>query len=373
MSSSTFLHQLVAQRTAFVEVKQELTDDIAASHQQQHADMLKDNDEHLCVVCMDNERSCLYVPCNHLVVCVECDADIKAASLPCPYCNEAIDLLPTMPSSRILLLAAWLSTCYATSSPPHDVPKLETEALKLKENQLCSMSHERLPILTKKKAVLERHKWVPTHGDVCRLPGDVNGQYFCPLGCRRTDGPTHCVLGEESEIKAGPGVPCRAKVREPPALKSRVRVLVKGLPITATEVFVRELFSSTGRLEDLEVHRKQRFASVAAVVYANHSGALKAVERFDGHQLDSGEVLKVIFATCGEVTRRATPIIGGSVVSPAAANVMHTFYFNPSPSPQAQDMEMIKAWKELWTQEGWCVCAIIDRSIDRSINRSIDR
>ena len=87
----TFLQQLVAQRTAFVEVKQELTNDLAKSHQQQHADMLKDNDEHLCVVCMDNERSCLYVPCNHLVVCVECDADIKAASLPCPYCNEPID------------------------------------------------------------------------------------------------------------------------------------------------------------------------------------------------------------------------------------------------------------------------------------------
>ena len=68
----TFLQQLVAQRTAFVEVKQELTDDIATSHHHQHADMMKDNDEHLCVVCMDNERSCLYVPCNHLVVCVEC-------------------------------------------------------------------------------------------------------------------------------------------------------------------------------------------------------------------------------------------------------------------------------------------------------------
>ena len=66
----TFLQQLVAQRTAFVEVKQELTDDIAASHHQQHADMLKDNDKHLCVVRMDNERSCLYVPCNHLAVCV---------------------------------------------------------------------------------------------------------------------------------------------------------------------------------------------------------------------------------------------------------------------------------------------------------------
>ena len=87
----TFLQQLVAQRTAFVEVKQELTDDIAASHQQQHADMLKDNDEHLCVVCMDNERSCLYVPCNHLAVCGECDAGIMAASQPCPMCNTEID------------------------------------------------------------------------------------------------------------------------------------------------------------------------------------------------------------------------------------------------------------------------------------------
>ena len=42
-------------------------------------------------MCMDQERSCLYVSCNHLAVCVECDADIKAACLPCPMCNTAID------------------------------------------------------------------------------------------------------------------------------------------------------------------------------------------------------------------------------------------------------------------------------------------
>jgi len=40
---------------------------------------------------MDNERRCLYVPCNHLAVCAECDADIMAASLPCPMCNATID------------------------------------------------------------------------------------------------------------------------------------------------------------------------------------------------------------------------------------------------------------------------------------------
>ena len=80
-SSTTFLQQLVAQRTAFVQVKQEeLTDDDLATAKPN--DCSNDNDEyhdpdgHLCVVCMDNERSCLYVPCNHLAVCAECGADI---------------------------------------------------------------------------------------------------------------------------------------------------------------------------------------------------------------------------------------------------------------------------------------------------------
>ena len=85
------LQQLVAQRTAFVEIKQELTDDLATAQQQQAAIDDAMADEDLCVVCMDRERSCLYVPCNHLAVCGECDADIKAASQPCPMCNTEID------------------------------------------------------------------------------------------------------------------------------------------------------------------------------------------------------------------------------------------------------------------------------------------
>ena len=89
-SSSTFLQYLVVQRTAFVQIKQEelIDDDLATTNTN---DDYHDPDGHLCVVCMDNERSCLYVPCNHLAVCVECDADIMAACLPCPMCNTAID------------------------------------------------------------------------------------------------------------------------------------------------------------------------------------------------------------------------------------------------------------------------------------------
>ena len=73
-SSSTFLQQLVAQRTAFVQVKQEeLTDDDLATANTNTNDDYHDPDGHLCVVCMDNERSCLHVLCNHLAVCVECE------------------------------------------------------------------------------------------------------------------------------------------------------------------------------------------------------------------------------------------------------------------------------------------------------------
>ena len=89
-SSSSFLQQLVAQRTAFVQVKQEELTDDHATPDNINSDY-HDPDGHLCVVCMDQERSCLYVPCNHLAVCAEYDAEIMAASLPCPMCNTAID------------------------------------------------------------------------------------------------------------------------------------------------------------------------------------------------------------------------------------------------------------------------------------------
>ena len=94
-SSSTFLQQLVAQRTAFVQVKQEQGQQTTMDHASDGIIITNNNNHdpegHLCVVCMDNEHSCLYVPCNHLAVCAECDADIMAACLPCPMCKAAID------------------------------------------------------------------------------------------------------------------------------------------------------------------------------------------------------------------------------------------------------------------------------------------
>ena len=98
----TFLQQLVAQRTAFVQVKQELTDDLATAQQQQAAIDDAMADEDLCVVCMDRERSCLYVPCNHLAVCGECDAGIMAASQPCPMCNTEIDREMSLSCLRVV-------------------------------------------------------------------------------------------------------------------------------------------------------------------------------------------------------------------------------------------------------------------------------
>ena len=43
------------------------------------------------MVCMDEERGMLYVPCNHLVVCVECETDMAARPMDCSYYQEPID------------------------------------------------------------------------------------------------------------------------------------------------------------------------------------------------------------------------------------------------------------------------------------------
>ena len=70
----TFLQHLVHQQTTFLQVKQELTEDLQeATHQAHQASINATDDSHLCVVCMDEERGVLYVPCNHLAVCVGCE------------------------------------------------------------------------------------------------------------------------------------------------------------------------------------------------------------------------------------------------------------------------------------------------------------
>jgi hypothetical protein len=91
-STPTFLQHLVHQQATFLQVKQELTDDLhEATQQAQQAQANPTDDCHFCVVCMERERGVLYLPCNHLAVCVECDLGIEAASMPCPMCQEPID------------------------------------------------------------------------------------------------------------------------------------------------------------------------------------------------------------------------------------------------------------------------------------------
>lgn len=48
-------------------------------------------DEHLCVVCLENARDEVLVPCGHMVLCQECCADIMASTNECPMCREKIE------------------------------------------------------------------------------------------------------------------------------------------------------------------------------------------------------------------------------------------------------------------------------------------
>ena len=90
--SPTFLQHLVHQQVTFLQVKQELTEDHQEATNQAHqAQLDATDDSHLGVVCMDEERGVLYVPCNHLAVCVGCEEGLAAASMACPMCQEPID------------------------------------------------------------------------------------------------------------------------------------------------------------------------------------------------------------------------------------------------------------------------------------------
>jgi hypothetical protein len=61
---------------AFAEVRMDEEEDI--------------DENQLCVVCLENPREEVLVPCGHWVMCSECCAEIKSSSNECPMCRQEI-------------------------------------------------------------------------------------------------------------------------------------------------------------------------------------------------------------------------------------------------------------------------------------------
>ena len=50
---------------------------------------VEDESDTTCVVCLDADRSHLYVPCGHKCVCAACAARVMAGDALCPVCRMA--------------------------------------------------------------------------------------------------------------------------------------------------------------------------------------------------------------------------------------------------------------------------------------------
>ena len=44
-------------------------------------------DDDSCVVCMDAEKTHVFVPCGHVCACAECSAHVMSSAATCPYCR----------------------------------------------------------------------------------------------------------------------------------------------------------------------------------------------------------------------------------------------------------------------------------------------
>ena len=127
--------------------------------------------------------------------------------------------------------------------------------------------------------------------DVCRIR--ESSSFFCPLGCMHTDEAPYCAQGDSTMSR----VPCRAQ----PPLSSTdtagraakagekgdwTNVSVKGVPMSVSSSFMRELFSTTGEVRSVNVHRKSSGAFYSAnVAYSSRAAALEAAKRFNGESI----------------------------------------------------------------------------------------
>jgi hypothetical protein len=53
----------------------------------------EENDENLCIVCLDSPRTHITVPCGHLKYCVNCADHIQEVLKLCPFCNGPITMM----------------------------------------------------------------------------------------------------------------------------------------------------------------------------------------------------------------------------------------------------------------------------------------
>ena len=50
-------------------------------------DRVEQNESMQCVVCMDNARNIMLLPCNHVCLCKSCSDQLTASTHKCPVCN----------------------------------------------------------------------------------------------------------------------------------------------------------------------------------------------------------------------------------------------------------------------------------------------
>ena len=51
----------------------------------------KVTDSQLCIVCMDQKREIMMIPCYHLCMCVNCVTNVMAKRSTCPYCGTPVN------------------------------------------------------------------------------------------------------------------------------------------------------------------------------------------------------------------------------------------------------------------------------------------
>jgi hypothetical protein len=48
------------------------------------------SNEHLCVVCLENQKEVLLIPCQHKAICLSCRRKIEKTTNKCPICRTEV-------------------------------------------------------------------------------------------------------------------------------------------------------------------------------------------------------------------------------------------------------------------------------------------
>lgn len=82
----------IKKKTKYIVIRKEVVKKIKPLDE--NKDIITNNEELQCIICMNNRKSVVFIDCSHMILCCKCANKIIDSNKMCPLCKKEIKQCP---------------------------------------------------------------------------------------------------------------------------------------------------------------------------------------------------------------------------------------------------------------------------------------